>query len=605
MTLKKTAASQNVAGGAKNFGDVQKSRAHKIASEVILKFYRISYKIGKLAFCAAGAAGSATRSAGRLLLSEGAAGILSFLRKCSEFKRSRRGRGELSLAKAASAAALGAAGVLRQTARTIVSEGPVEGFRFFGRLIRRKVSSFWAKNRRMFNYAAPLAGMAVFAVTVYFWSNMSFALSVTYNNQQVGLIKNEQEFRNVAYQMETNVSTAAGRNFTLTQEPQFRLVLVKNSELSTKDDLYDNLVLASSENVVKGYGLYVDKRLIGASEDGAAMQTMLDSILAPYKENPKVQKVEFAQDVEIINGVYPATVVKPVENMLRLMTSSVEGQKAYTVKKGDSPLKVAAMFHLSVNQLYVMNPALTSDQMVQGQTVMVKNARPFLTVRLIVNEAFNEKIPCPVQTVETDSLYQGQTQVKQNGADGIRRIVAAVAYEGKSVAGKIVLSSSVLQQPVEQIVYVGTKKRPQGSGGDDSGGAQALSASGSREAGGIVAYAEQFMGTRYVMGGAAPGGFDCSGFTKYVYSKYGVSLAHSALIQSYQGSSVGRSGLQAGDLVFFDTNGGGGSINHVGIYVGGGRFVQACSRNPNAITVSSLNERYYQRTYVTARRILN
>ncbi|HEX3025633.1 MAG TPA: NlpC/P60 family protein [Clostridia bacterium] len=84
-----------------------------------------------------------------------------------------------------------------------------------------------------------------------------------------------------------------------------------------------------------------------------------------------------------------------------------------------------------------------------------------------------------------------------------------------------------------------------------------------------------------------------------------MSLAHSALIQSYQGRSVGRSGLQAGDLVFFDTNGGGGSINHVGIYVGGGRFVQACSRNPNAITVSSLNERYYQRTYVTARRILN
>lgn len=120
-----------------------------------------------------------------------------------------------------------------------------------------------------------------------------------------------------------------------------------------------------------------------------------------------------------------------------------------------------------------------------------------------------------------------------------------------------------------------------------------------------LGYAETLLGVRYRPGGTSTSGFDCSGFTQYVYSKLGVSLPHSAASQSTMGVSVSSSSLKSGDLVFFDTNGGHNGVNHVGIYIGGGKFIDANSSHPYAVTVDDLNSGYWSNTYMSARRVLN
>lgn len=120
----------------------------------------------------------------------------------------------------------------------------------------------------------------------------------------------------------------------------------------------------------------------------------------------------------------------------------------------------------------------------------------------------------------------------------------------------------------------------------------------------IVAYAKQFLDVRYVWAGNTPSGFDCSGFTKYVFRKFGIDLNRVAADQATQGAYVGKSNLSPGDLVFFDTNGGHNYINHVGIYIGGGEFIQASS-GAGRVVISSINEGFYANTYMTARRVLN
>lgn len=116
----------------------------------------------------------------------------------------------------------------------------------------------------------------------------------------------------------------------------------------------------------------------------------------------------------------------------------------------------------------------------------------------------------------------------------------------------------------------------------------------------IVSYAYKFMGRPYVWGASGPSSFDCSGFTAYVYSKYGVGLPHSAAAQFGMGQSVSQSNLRAGDLVFFNTY---TSLGHVGIYIGDGRFIHASSGS-HKITVSSLGESYYSSRYAGAKRYL-
>lgn len=123
----------------------------------------------------------------------------------------------------------------------------------------------------------------------------------------------------------------------------------------------------------------------------------------------------------------------------------------------------------------------------------------------------------------------------------------------------------------------------------------------SANSGNVVSYASSFLGTRYILGGASPSGFDCSGFTMYVYGKYGVNLAHSARAQASVGTAVDRANLQAGDLVLFK-GATGNSIGHVGIYIGGNNFIHA-SNPSDGVKITSMSTSYYQTRYVTSRRV--
>ena len=86
----------------------------------------------------------------------------------------------------------------------------------------------------------------------------------------------------------------------------------------------------------------------------------------------------------------------------------------------------------------------------------------------------------------------------------------------------------------------------------------------------VVRFARRYLGVRYVYGGTSPrSGFDCSGFTRFVYAHFGIALPHYSGGQFDVGRRVARTRLRPGDLVFFD------GLGHVGIYVGHGRFIHA------------------------------
>ena len=111
----------------------------------------------------------------------------------------------------------------------------------------------------------------------------------------------------------------------------------------------------------------------------------------------------------------------------------------------------------------------------------------------------------------------------------------------------------------------------------------------------IIAYAKKYLGYRYVYGTAGPNTFDCSGFTSYVYKHFGYSLNRTSGGQRSNGKKVNKSDLKAGDILCFS--------GHVGLYIGGNKFIHAANPRKGVI-ISSLSESYYVKTYITARRII-
>lgn len=132
---------------------------------------------------------------------------------------------------------------------------------------------------------------------------------------------------------------------------------------------------------------------------------------------------------------------------------------------------------------------------------------------------------------------------------------------------------------------------------------EALSNQNTQKGNQIAEYAKQFLGCSYVSGGKTPSsGFDCSGFTKYVYSNFGYTLGNTAATQNNLGKDVNIEDIAIGDLILFYDEGK-TKIGHTGIYIGDGNFVHAANASRGVVTDNLNTNSYYNTRIVSIKRM--
>lgn len=309
---------------------------------------------------------------------------------------------------------------------------------------------------RAFNYAAPIAGLAVLALTVGVYNNLTIGLKVEYDGQFIGYVRNESEFNAADQRMQERIMF---EDYVFPEDaiPRFTLTFVDVKNLTSEDELTNQIIMASGNELKEAVGLYIDNRFVGATTDGSSMDEMLEDIKTQYVTGDPDETVDFVQSVEHKEGLYPLTSIVDVRSLKSEVEKNESEQRVYVVQKGDAPTLIAQKFNMAYSDLKRLNPNIEKALFV-GQDVIIQKSVPRLEVKVIKKEVYNEDVPFTITQIQDPNKYVGYTKVSQVGQKGLNEITSEVVYVNGVEESRTIVETKVLKAPVEEEMIVGGLK---------------------------------------------------------------------------------------------------------------------------------------------------
>ena len=328
--------------------------------------------------------------------------------------------------------------------------------KLLGETLRSGVKLCSDTTSRAFNYAAPVGGIAVLLLTIAVYSNLTFALSVEYNGQFVGYVTDESELIAANQKMRERI-VFEEYEYPEDAVPKYTLTIVSRSSVNTEEELTDNLIASSGSELTEAYGLYVADKFVGASYDDEEIESLLETIKDEYRTGDPDEVVEFTDPVTIKEGLYPKTSIVNIAALEEKLKENESEEQTYTVQEGDAPTVIAQKFDMLYADFKALNPDVEKSLLV-GQEVLIEKAVPTLGVQVKRTEVYNEEVPFSIEHEQDPNLQQGYTKVTQIGEKGINEVTAEVVYVDGVEQSRTILSTTVLKEPVNEVMIVGGKQ---------------------------------------------------------------------------------------------------------------------------------------------------
>lgn len=352
---------------------------------------------------------------------------------------------------------------------------------------------------------------------VYYQPGVGYEVKL--NGKHVGFVKRISHVEKMMTQLDTELRESKGKDITYEANLEYNKGKLNGNDLTEQEDMKLS-AMSALEIKSPGYLIKSDGKVLMAVKDEKTAQNILDAIKAPFVASKQNAKVEFVQEVNLVKA--------EKINIEKILNS----YQALAIVK--SPTSASTVSRSSVSREI-------------PETEVAEEGKPLIDVKVTYQDNVNLPIYKAEQRVADPTLTEGTTKVKSEGTNGVKEVVREVVEINGEAVEKTVISETVVEPSSPKIVAYGTKPKVSG----------------------VVAIAKDYIGVPYKWGGTTPKGFDCSGFTQYVFRKAGVSLPRTSAAQGKVGTKVSRSELRAGDLVMFP--------GHVGIYIGSGKFIHSPS----------------------------
>ena len=274
----------------------------------------------------------------------------------------------------------------------------------------------------------------------------------------LGTVSDPQVFEDVMDRVEARAATILGYDYEIPSTVSYTFALSERGKLSDTGE-FETYLFDQIGPVMKSYVLKVDGTFIGAAADRESLDALLDAIKAPYRTENTVS-ADFTANVVVSHEYTPSDVNQDLDAMLARLTQNTNGQTTYEVQSGDTFMQIALDNGMTVSEMQQLNPEIDINRIYIGQLLNVREEIPYLSVQTVDSVTYTEAVECPVEQVEDDSMYQGESRVIDPGVPGQALVSANITYVNGREQERDIISTQVLQEATTKVIAVGTKVRP-------------------------------------------------------------------------------------------------------------------------------------------------
>ena len=293
------------------------------------------------------------------------------------------------------------------------------------------------------NYAVPVAAIVVFAAVLGNASKINDQISERASD---AVIDNE-------------VFTAASDNLELIEELTGNDYIFeqKTVEFEEPYERFRSAAGVDETGLIEAVGIYLDSNFLGTLANETELKETLSAKLEGVKSQPDVKNAEFRKKIEYRHGKYDLASLKDTDEILAYLNSGTE-EAYYTVEEGDSLYLIAEEHGMTLDELLNMNPELEDpDLCVIGTQIRIAcnlDNMPVVITKEITEET---AVPFETQTVETESMFVGETELLAEGVNGEGTNTFEVCLEGDIEISRTLISTKVTKEPVPEMIAVGVK----------------------------------------------------------------------------------------------------------------------------------------------------
>ena len=343
-----------------------------------------------------------------------------------------------------------AAWLLRVTAGKLVGHAGTIWYEF---------SSRWG--RWVYRRATMVSLFSCACLCLIVSSFYAVGLEVFVNGESIGFVSSLAEFSQTMDDVSERASEILKYPYYPNPDVTYHYALVDRTSIFNRTDTED-LLFSQIADIKKLFVLTVDGTSVAVTSDREGLQSIMDDLLAARNMEGQASSVSFVQEVLITHQWTDAKLERPLDHIADLLSSSTEARyESYNPQ--DTFADIARLNGMSEEDLLalnrgVMNPGNPEEH--PPEKLLVQKALPFLSVETRLFAQFEEEIPYTSVTVPDDEIYEGISEVRVTGKNGVALVSVERCFIDGDETESIELERETTLEPVQEVIAEGTKKRP-------------------------------------------------------------------------------------------------------------------------------------------------